>query len=49
MTILNALILLLFAPTVALICLGIWHEEKLIAFEQRLFRKVVKRNANKSL
>lgn len=46
MTFLNALILVLFPIVTAFVCWGIWNEEKLIAFEQRLFREVVKRNAN---
>lgn len=39
MTILNFLILVLWAPATVLILWGIWNEEKLIHFERRIFKK----------
>lgn len=40
MGILNSIIFIGFFPAVILICLGIWHEEKLIAWESRQWNKI---------
>lgn len=38
----NLFIFIMFLPTLAAICWGIWHEEKLVVFETWLFGKIRK-------
>ena len=33
----NLFIIIMFVPTLAAICWGIWHEEKLVRFERALW------------
>lgn len=46
MTFLNALILVLFPVVTAFVCWGIWHEDKLISFEQAI-KLAIKRRLSK--